>query len=202
MAQVKMAMPHLKIIATGLWFVLFIAFAVLPATAQNKVAATYIFDVSKQFDPNPKNTPDEMKLSGVIAINPTTLLVLERTDLVAKLYSVDLSEATNILNSKWNDAQTAPSLEALSDPSDAALRVLPKTLVVDLSSLEGVPEKIEGIALLDAHTLAISNDNDFDSEESKYDSDGNNLGKGKKSQILLISLDKPLPLPKATVSAR
>ena len=60
----------------------------------------------------------------------------------------------------------------------------------------------EGIALLDAQTLAISNDNDFDSEESKYDSEGNNLGKGKKSQILLISLDKPLPLPKATVSAR
>jgi hypothetical protein len=169
-----------------------------------KVSAEYVyrFDVSKQFDPNPKNTPDEMKLSGVIAINPTTLLVLERTDLVAKLYSVDLSEATNILNSKWNDAQTAPSLEALSDPSDAAVRILPKSLVVDLSSLDGVPEKIEGIALLDPQTLAISNDNDFDSEESKYDSDGNNLGKGKKSQILLISLDKPLPLPKATVSAR
>ena len=172
--------------------------------ASEKVTAEYAyrFDVSKQFDPNPKNTPDEMKLSGVIAINPTTLLVLERTDLVAKLYSVDLSGATNILNSKWDDAQTAPSLEALSDPSAAAVRVLPKSLVVDLSSLDGVPEKIEGIALLDARTLAISNDNDFDSEESKYDSDGNNLGKGKKSQILLISLDKPLPLPKATVSAR
>ena len=172
--------------------------------ASEKVTAEYAyrFDVSTQFDPNPKNTPDEMKLSGVIAINPTTLLVLERTDLVAKLYSVDFSEATNILNSKWNDAQTAPSLEALSDPSAAAVRTLPKTLVVDLSSLDGVPEKIEGIALLDAQTLAISNDNDFDSEESKYDSEGNNLGKGKKSQILLISLDKPLPLPKATVSAR
>ena len=172
--------------------------------AGEKVTAEYAyrFDVSTQFDPNPKNTPDEMKLSGVIAINPTTLLVLERTDLVAKLYSVDFSEATNILNSKWNDAQTAPSLEALSDPSAAAVRVLPKSLVVDLSSLDGVPEKIEGIALLDAQTLAISNDNDFDSEESKYDSEGNNLGKGKKSQILLISLDKPLPLPKATVSAR
>ena len=172
--------------------------------ASEKVTAEYAyrFDVSKQFDPNPKNTPDEMKLSGVIAINPTTLLVLERTDLVAKLYSVDLSRATNILNSKWDDAQTAPSLEALSDPADAAVRVLPKSLVVDLSSLDGVPEKIEGIALLDARTLAISNDNDFDSEESKYDSDGNNLGKGKKSQILLISLDKPLPLTKTTVSAR
>ena len=100
--------------------------------ASEKVTAEYAyrFDVSKQFDPNPKNTPDEMKLSGVIAINPTTLLVLERTDLVAKLYSVDLSQATNILNSKWNDAQTAPSLEALSDPSAAAVRVLPKSLVV------------------------------------------------------------------------
>ena len=172
--------------------------------ASEKVTAEYAyrFDVSKQFDPNPKNTPDEMKLSGVIAINPTTLLVLERTDLVAKLYSVDLSGATNILNSKWDDAQTAPSLETLSNPSDAAVRVLPKSLVVDLSSLDGVPEKIEGIALLDARTLAISNDNDFDSEESKYDSEGNNLGKGKKSQILLISLDKPLLLPKAAVSAR
>ncbi|MET0583862.1 MAG: esterase-like activity of phytase family protein, partial [Candidatus Binatia bacterium] len=103
-----------------------------------------------------KNTPDEMKLSGVIAINPTTLLVLERTDLVAKLYSVDLSRATNILNSKWDDAPTAPSLEALSDPSDAAVRVLPKSLVVDLSSLDGVPEKIEGIALLDARALSRS----------------------------------------------
>jgi Esterase-like activity of phytase len=172
--------------------------------ASEKVTAEYAyrFDVSKQFDPNPKNTPDEMKLSGVIAINPTTLLVLERTDLVAKLYSVDFSKATNILNGKWDDAQTAPSLEVLSDPAAAAVRVLPKSLVVDLSSLDGVPEKIEGIALLDARTLAISNDNDFDSEESKYDSDGNNLGKGKKSQILLISLDKPLPLLKTTASAR
>ena len=32
-----------------------------------KVTAEYVyrFDVSKEFDPNPKNTPDEMKLSGV-----------------------------------------------------------------------------------------------------------------------------------------
>src|SRR5581483_4352571 len=51
-------------------------------------------------------------------------------------------------------------------------------------------------------TLAISNDNDFDSEESKYDSDGNNVGKGKKTQILLITLDKALPLVSAAVSSR
>jgi len=172
--------------------------------ASEKITAEYVyrFDVSTEFDPNPKNTPDEMKLSGVIAINPTTLLVLERTDLVAKLYTVDLSRATNILGSKWNDSQTAPALEALKDPAIAEVQVLPKSLVVNLSSLDGVPEKIEGVALIDPRTLAISNDNDFDSEESKYDGDGNNVGKGKKSQILLISLDKALPVAAAAVSAR
>src|SRR6266850_458990 len=167
-----------------------------------KVTAEYVyrFDVSKEFDPNPKNTPDEMKLSGVIAMNPTTLLILERTDLVAKLYSVDLSQATNVLGSKWNDAKTAPALEALANPATAEVRVLPKSLVLDLSSLAGMPEKIEGIAVIDQSTIAVSNDNDFDSEESKYDAEGNNIGKGKISQILGISLAKPLPLQQSTVA--
>jgi hypothetical protein len=167
-----------------------------------KVTAEYVyrFDVAKEFDPNPKTTPEEMKLSAVVFLNPTTLLILERTDLVAKLYSVDLSQATNILNTKWNDLKTAPSLEALGDPAAADVSILRKSLVLDLSSLDGMPEKIEGVALLDRNTIAVSNDNDFDSEESKYDADGNNVGKGKISQILTISLAKPLPLQQATVA--
>jgi Esterase-like activity of phytase len=167
-----------------------------------KVTAEYVyrFDVSKEFDPNPKNTPDEMKLSGVIAMGPTTLLILERTDLVAKLYIVDLSNATNILNSKWDDLKTAPSLEALANPAAADVRVVPKSLVLDLSSLQGMPDKIEGIALLDQNTIAVANDNDFDSEDSKYDAEGNNVGKGKISQILVISLAKPLPLQQSTIA--
>jgi hypothetical protein len=162
----------------------------------------YRFDLSSEFDRGPKNTPDEMKLSAVVALNPTTLLVLERTDWVAKLYSVDMSQATNILNTKWSDPKTAPTFEALADPATAEIRPLPKTLVLDLSSLNGMPEKIEGIAVIDRNTIAIANDNDFDSEESKYDTEGNNVGKGKKSQILIISLAKPLPLASESVSSR
>src|SRR4029450_47404 len=118
--------------------------------ASEKVTAEYAyrFDVSSEFDPKPKNSPDETKLSGVAFLNPTTLLVLERTDLIAKLYSVDISKATNILNTRWDDPKTAPALEALHDPARAQVRVLPKSLVLDLSSLSGMPEKIEGIALL------------------------------------------------------
>jgi hypothetical protein len=137
----------------------------------------------------------------VAFLNPTTLLVLERTDPVAKLYSVDLDKATNILHSKWDDPKTVPSLEALADPSTADVHVLPKSLVVDLSSLHGMPEKIEGVALLDRNTIAVSNDNDFDSEESQYDAEGNNIGKGKISLILRISLAKPLPLQQSTVAS-
>jgi hypothetical protein len=158
--------------------------------------------VSKEFDPNLKNTPDEMKLSGVVVLNPTTLLVLERTDLVAKLYSVDMTKATNILNTPWSDPKTALTLESLADPATAEVRALPKTLVLDLSSIEGMPEKIEGIALIDRNTIAVANDNDFDSEESKYDDQGNNIGKGKQSRILVIGLENPLPLPLENVSAR
>ena len=49
--------------------------------------------------------------------------------------------------------------------------------------------------MVDRNTVAVSNDNDFDSEESQYDAGGNNLGRGKKTFILVISLGKPLPLP-------
>src|SRR5262249_48310527 len=139
---------------------------------------------------------------GVPLPNPSPLPVLQQTDLLQKLYSVDISKATNILNTKWDDAKTAPALEALHDPARSQVRVLPKSLVLDLSSLSGMPEKIEGIALLDRHTIAVSNDNDFGCEDGKYDAAGNDIEKGKKTQILVISLSKPLPLPLDSVAAR
>jgi hypothetical protein len=161
-----------------------------------RVTAEYVyqFDEATEFDPRPRMNRDEMKLSAVVYLNPTTLLVLERTDWVAKLYNVDLSQATNILNTKWDDPKTAPSLESMDDLAKAEIRPLPKSLVLDLSRFKDMPEKIEGVAVIDRHTIAIANDNDFDSEESKFDEDGNNLGKGKKTQLFIIALDKPLPL--------
>jgi Esterase-like activity of phytase len=107
---------------------------------------------------------------------------------------VDLSKATNILNSKWNDPKTTPSIESLDDPKTEDVAVLPKSLVVDLSQFSDMPEKIEGVAILDRNTIAVANDNDFDTAENKYDGDGNNIGRGTKNQIIVISLTRPLPL--------
>jgi hypothetical protein len=151
----------------------------------------YSFDVSKEFDPA-HSAPDEMKVSAIAAIGPDVLLVDERTDWVAKLYRVDLKAATNILGSRWDDARTSPALEALNDLSGAGFKPLEKTLVVDLGGIAGIPEKIEGIAVVDQNTVAISNDNDFDIGD--FDAQGNNVGKGTKNTILFIQLPQPLQL--------
>jgi hypothetical protein len=156
-----------------------------------RVTAEYVyrFDPVREFDPQPNLKASEMKVSGVAAVSPTTLLILERTDWVAKIYVVDLSKATNILGSRWGDPATIPSLEALADPAAHGVTVLPKRLAVDLSKIPGIPEKIEGIAVLDRHTLAIANDNDFDIGEFPA---GKNVGKGTKSQLFYIAVRTPM----------
>lgn len=127
-----------------------------------------------------------MKISGVIALDADTLLVLERTDAIAHIYRVELADAENILGTAWDDAATTPSLEATEDVAGAAV----KTLVIDLSTLVETPAKVEGIALLDNDTLVIANDNDFDIGD--FDADGMNVGASLISQILVIDLAQPV----------
>jgi plastocyanin len=160
------------------------------ATEQPTAEYVYQFDIATEFDLDPEVVQDDMKLSGVVALNDTTLLVLERTDAVAKLYTVDLTTATDILGSAWDDPATSPTLEATTDRAAAGVTTLPKSLLVDLSALEGMPGKIEGVAVVDATTVAVANDNDFDIGD--IGADGRNVGKGTRSQILLVQTT-PIP---------
>lgn len=66
-----------------------------------------------------------------------------------------------------------------------------KTLLTELSAIPEMPEKIEGVAIIDASTVAVDNDNDFDI--GNIDQSGNNVGAGLKSQILMVTLPQPLP---------
>ena len=148
----------------------------------------YQFQESAEFGEGVK--AGDLKVSGLIAFDADTLLVLERTDDVAKIYRAELTDATNIAGTAWDDAATAPSLEAATDLAASEVTPLTKTLVIDLSTLEGIPKKIEGIALIDPQTLVIANDNDFDI--GTFDASGNNEGEGRPSQILVITLAEPL----------
>lgn len=150
----------------------------------------YRFEPASSFPDT--SDPRELKLSGVAAFGPDSLIVLERTDAVAKLFRVDLSEATNILDGRWDKPATSPSLEALDNPAKSNVTPADKQLLVDLSQLPGIPEKIEGLTILDATTLAIANDNDFNF--SGFDADGNALLGNAESQIILLKLSSGLPL--------
>ena len=77
-----------------------------------------------------------------------------------------------------------------TDPTGAGVALLSRTEVADLSTIPALPDKIEGVAILDPQTVAIANDNDFDI--GRFDQGGNNVGAGIKSQILLVKLPQPL----------
>jgi hypothetical protein len=157
------------------------------------VTAEYVYQLDDAVEFGGEGTKaSDMKLSAVAVVNPTTLLIDERTDALAKLYTVDLGAATNILGTAWDDAATAPSLEGTADLAAAGITPLPKTLVATLPAFPGAaPGKVEGIAILDKSTLAVANDNDFDI--GAFDADGNLIASGAPSQIQIITLAAPLP---------
>src|SRR5262249_14566309 len=147
------------------------------------------FEVAAEFDPK---TPrqGELKVSSLAVLDPDTLLLGERTDLVAKVFAADLRSATNLLGTPWDDPAHVPSLESLADPASAGVRAVQKRLVVDLTALPGIPGKIEGLAVFDDRTLAVANDNDFD--VGTIDADGNNVGVGTRSRLWVIVLPAPM----------
>lgn len=147
--------------------------------ASERVTAEYVYWFDDPADYGMAGRPEAMMISGLDALDADTLLVLERTDAAAKLYKVELADATNILGTAWDDPATTPSLEALPDLTAAGIVALPKTLAVDVSLMGGiVPPKIEGIAVIDDETLVIANDNDFDASTP--------------SQMLVIKTTQPL----------
>jgi hypothetical protein len=92
------------------------------------------------------------------------LIQLERISKVTKLYHSDLSKATNILGSKWDDRATQPSLTQQTDLAAAGITPVAKTLVFDTENdypAAQTPGKVEGVAFLNDEYMLLTNDNDF-----------------------------------------
>jgi len=143
--------------------------------------------------------PGEMKISALSWVSSTALLVQERTDTVSKVYRVDLSRATNILGTQWDTRAASPvatttALESLANPSAQGVTVLPKTLVVDMSALPGMPGKIEGIAMATSSVMVVANDNDFGLVDTATFTASGELSNDTlvKSQLIYIQLPTPV----------
>ena len=113
-----------------------------------------------------------------------------------RIFAVDFGPATNLLGTKWDDAGTTPSLEALLPEELAARGIVPaiKTLVADIGeTVPDAPQKVEGLAILDRWTIAVGNDNEFDIRG--FDEAGNRKPKGNQlSELLVLRLPQPLAL--------
>ncbi|MFJ5139773.1 esterase-like activity of phytase family protein [Streptomyces sp. NPDC088707] len=131
------------------------------STRKNRVTAEYAyrFDPVGVVEPGQTKT-SELKISSIVALGGDRVLVQERTDKASRVYEVRLRRGDDILGSPW-DTTASPALEQLDDEASADAPVLAKRLVVDLATVEGVPGKIEGIAVEGSSTLVLLNDNDF-----------------------------------------
>ncbi|AOZ93672.1 esterase-like activity of phytase family protein [Paenibacillus crassostreae] len=127
----------------------------------------YLLEDATKFN---KLAQADIVLSDMVVINENTLLIDERDKFAGdqaqlkRIYSIDLSTATNILN-KYDDATNA-SGQTLEQMTIADLKtndILPpsKRTILDAVEFKYPYEKIEGLSLVDGNKLVIINDNDF-----------------------------------------
>lgn len=136
----------------------------------------------------------KIKIGDLAFVNPTTLLVVERTNKVAHIYQVGLGSATNILGTRWSDPHnTTGVLEALTPEQLEANSITPvsKSLLVDLNQLPEMPKKIEGLTIVNSKAIALGNDNDFGFD--RFDANGRAINNNLPSELLILHLSQALP---------
>jgi hypothetical protein len=130
--------------------------------ASMKIVGEYVYtlDDPGTFRRDPSKRQNDPRISELMAIGLDRLVVLERTDQTTKLYEIQLSGATNIAGTRWDDPATSPSLEQTAI-ADAKITAVQKILRLDTANFPDIVGKTEGMALLGDGSLAIINDDDF-----------------------------------------
>ena len=157
-----------------------------------KLAGVYVYQTQKATDVGAAEQ-DEIKIGDLAAISGTRILVGERDSVEGgshkKVYLVDLANATDISqNDEFNGKTVEQASEA--DLKKAGIEYVKKTMVVDLATLGFSPDKFEGLALVDATTIAVVNDNDFG--VSAIDSRGRVVRSGNPPRLVVIRVPEPL----------
>ncbi|MFN3351019.1 esterase-like activity of phytase family protein [Pseudorhodoplanes sp.] len=120
----------------------------------------YELDEPKTFRRDPSNNQSDPRISAMVLTGADRLLVIERTEATTKLYEIDLGNATDILNTPWDDAKTLPTLEQ-SHLADVMITPARKTLRFDTADFPKIAGKTEGLARLPDDAFVLINDDDF-----------------------------------------
>jgi hypothetical protein len=129
----------------------------------------YTLDPAESFKNDKSDKQSDVRISELTAVGVDKLIVLERIAKTTKLHAIDLSAATNILGTDWDKVETSPSLEQIAAADLAANGITPvtKKLWLDSSTYPELPEKVEGVAIVDGKQLVLINDDDFGIEGAK-----------------------------------
>jgi len=140
----------------------------------------YTLDPATSFKNDKSDKQSDVRISELTAVGVDRLIVLERIAKTTKLHAIDLAAGTNILGTDWDKAETSPSLEQLTAADLAANGITPvtKKLWLDSSTYAELPEKVEGVAIVDGNQLVLINDDDFGIE-------------GAKTRIVRITMPSP-----------
>jgi hypothetical protein len=105
---------------------------------------------------------NDVRLSEMIWLGGDKLLVIERISKTTKFYVIDLADAS-ALPIDFDKPETSPSLEQISSADFAARKITPvrKTLLLSSDDTDGLPEKVEGVAVLNDREMLVFNDSDF-----------------------------------------
>ncbi|WP_269619822.1 choice-of-anchor I family protein [Zhongshania sp. BJYM1] len=119
-------------------------------------------DLDSNGDFLPQNV---VTINEAVALAEDYLVVVEQARNVSKYFRINLADATNILNTGAGAVGTVPSAEQQDIFSDTKFVVKQlgfDSLTMPLpSTIDPLPENIEGMALLDSNFAVLLNDNQY-----------------------------------------
>lgn len=136
----------------------------------------------------------DVVISDLSALNSDVLLVDERDKnagdeaQIKRIYKADFSKATNLLGTETSEKNWEKL--TVAQVKEQGIVPVTKELVVDVAKLGYPHEKLEGLAVVDLHTIAIVNDNDFGVDG--YDDQGKLKVNQKPSQLYTIQVGEEL----------
>ena len=93
----------------------------------------------------------DVKISEMATLGNDIVLVLERISATTKLFKIDLNGAATVPDDMSDNLET----------NTTGVSALTKTLLFTTDNVDGLPNKIEGVANLDGEDFLLINDNDF-----------------------------------------
>ncbi len=131
------------------------------ATGQVVGQFVYQMEPVTAYKSDTATTNNTVRISEMLALSATRFIVLERTERTTKLYEIDVSQATNILGTRWDDPATRPTLEQSNNLAGTGITPTPKVLRLDTADHPSLPVKIEGLAMMGDGRIMLINDDDF-----------------------------------------